>query len=402
MIKRTLRKLTKSQEGQVLPIVLVLLALGGLLLVPTLNHASTSLKGNQVTETKTKALFAADAGVEKAIWKLQNDDSPSCNLADINGMDITVTKENEESVAEGTLYTIRSKATKNGETKEEVIAQLLETQEVHPIFKYAMASNDGLILYSSTVDGDIYAQDITLRASTVKGDAEYTEVFSSQISSVEGDIIKLDEPIEFPGINEEKYKNEADPGTPYYDGDVRILYGQVESGPEDILDGNRIMPYHIGGDFTIQGGNADYRMGPLYVEENLTIRGVGVITLEGSVYSEGSISIQASQLTGSESVVAGGDITLQVGDYDSENIPFILSTEGDITCQTPSTIGAVVYAPDGKIALQADVDIYGAVIGEEECIGKGNTKITYATELENLQGLPGGETTGKIVSWSNK
>jgi len=67
MAKRISRKIIKGQKGQVLPIVLVLLVIGGLLVAPTLHYGSTSLKGHQVTEMKAQELYAADSGVEDGL-----------------------------------------------------------------------------------------------------------------------------------------------------------------------------------------------------------------------------------------------------------------------------------------------------------------------------------------------
>ena len=68
MAKGTLKKIIKGQKGQVLPIVLVLLAIGGLLIAPTLYYASTSLKTqSQVYEFNTLELYSADSGIEDAL-----------------------------------------------------------------------------------------------------------------------------------------------------------------------------------------------------------------------------------------------------------------------------------------------------------------------------------------------
>jgi len=76
MLKRTLQKIILEQKGQTLPIVLVLMLLGGLLIVPTLNYASSTLRINQqVYETKTQSLYAADAGVEDALYKIVTDNA---------------------------------------------------------------------------------------------------------------------------------------------------------------------------------------------------------------------------------------------------------------------------------------------------------------------------------------
>lgn len=77
-----------------MPIVLILLVIGGLLIVPTLNYASTSLKGHQVVETKTKGIYANDAGVEDALHQLKYTESgpdSSYNLGEtVNTMQVSV------------------------------------------------------------------------------------------------------------------------------------------------------------------------------------------------------------------------------------------------------------------------------------------------------------------------
>jgi len=89
--------MVRGQKGQALPIVLVLLVLGGLLIVPTLSYASTSLKGYQVTETKTRGIYASDSGVEDALWQLKSTGtiSPSSYALseNVNLMDVTVETE---------------------------------------------------------------------------------------------------------------------------------------------------------------------------------------------------------------------------------------------------------------------------------------------------------------------
>jgi hypothetical protein len=60
-----------DEAGQALILVLVFLLLGSLTLVPTLAHMSTALKTGIAYEKKTDALYAADAGVEDAIWQIK-------------------------------------------------------------------------------------------------------------------------------------------------------------------------------------------------------------------------------------------------------------------------------------------------------------------------------------------
>ena len=75
MVKRTLNKLIRGEKGQALVIVLILILLGGLIIGPVLNYMSTGLKvGKEVYENKMYELYAADAGIEDALWYLQSDE----------------------------------------------------------------------------------------------------------------------------------------------------------------------------------------------------------------------------------------------------------------------------------------------------------------------------------------
>lgn len=70
------------------------MALGGLLIVPSLNYVSTSLKSGTMFEENVKGLYAAEAGVEDALWKLLNDVPPSLpwhyQITGVNGMTVDV------------------------------------------------------------------------------------------------------------------------------------------------------------------------------------------------------------------------------------------------------------------------------------------------------------------------
>jgi hypothetical protein len=72
--KRTLTKSIKDERGQALMLVLILLLLGSLIIAPMLAHISTGLKvGEEVYEEKMYRLYAADSGVEDALWEIKNE-----------------------------------------------------------------------------------------------------------------------------------------------------------------------------------------------------------------------------------------------------------------------------------------------------------------------------------------
>lgn len=125
-MKGTWNKLRRGEKGQALIIVLILMALGGLIIAPLLGFMSAGLVAGQVFEVKMEGLYAADAGIEDTLWKLLNGYYlPPHYLTDVNGMDVTVEQIGYEETADGKLYTIQSTAELAGETKAEIIAQVL-------------------------------------------------------------------------------------------------------------------------------------------------------------------------------------------------------------------------------------------------------------------------------------
>lgn len=89
-----LSRVRQGEEGAAFLIVLVMMTVGGLLIVPTLNFISTSVRTGEVFEEKLEALYAAEAGVEDALWRMVNDEPSyfpySYELTGINGMTVSV------------------------------------------------------------------------------------------------------------------------------------------------------------------------------------------------------------------------------------------------------------------------------------------------------------------------
>ena len=63
----------KTQAGQAFILVLIVLAIGAVLVVPSLRLTSTALMGTPTVERHTKGLYAADAATEYILWKLAYD-----------------------------------------------------------------------------------------------------------------------------------------------------------------------------------------------------------------------------------------------------------------------------------------------------------------------------------------
>ena len=103
-MKKLLRSLGRNESGQgVLITVLVLLILGALLIVPLLNLMGTGLQAGRVNEERTEEFYAADAGVEDALYKLVNKIDIELldytyYLPDINGKEVQVTLPSQRDV----------------------------------------------------------------------------------------------------------------------------------------------------------------------------------------------------------------------------------------------------------------------------------------------------------------
>ena len=79
---RLLKQMVSSEKGQALPIVLALLVLGGLTIASGLGYTATSLKSSRLLEENVRGIYAADAGMEYALWSLANDMLPGTDLPD--------------------------------------------------------------------------------------------------------------------------------------------------------------------------------------------------------------------------------------------------------------------------------------------------------------------------------
>jgi len=67
------KRLIRGEKGQALLLTLLLLLVGSLILTPALSFMGTGVKSGQVYEQKNAEIYAADSGVEDALWHIRND-----------------------------------------------------------------------------------------------------------------------------------------------------------------------------------------------------------------------------------------------------------------------------------------------------------------------------------------
>jgi len=68
-----MKRLARDEKGQALMLTLLLLLIGSLIVTPVLSFMGTGVKSGRVYEQKDNEIYAADAGVEDAMWHIRYD-----------------------------------------------------------------------------------------------------------------------------------------------------------------------------------------------------------------------------------------------------------------------------------------------------------------------------------------
>jgi len=339
-----MKRLLREEKGSVFIIVLVLLVVGGLVLTPLLGLMSTGLMSGQVYEKKTAELYAADAGVEDAIWSIQtdtltwvNNSSGPWQLA-VNGRNVSVEVHREDLDPQcGVYYTyqILSTAVTDDGGGTAAIESSTEVQAYVELVVFDLLSG---ALVSS---GDIGFH----KDCIVSGDVYYVgNITGKDYTHIDGVEIRIPSDV-FPTQAE----NEA-------------FAAELEEEARN------------GGTYNGTSGNMNISesgdLGPIYVPGNLDISKEVAITLKGVVYVKGHVSCAKTlTVTGSGSIIAEDYIYLsKLADYSVTGDSIIMSLNDDITLKKSDpddalSINALIYAPNGTITFDKDMTVAGSVIG---------------------------------------
>lgn len=358
-MNRILRGLRGYEKGQVLVLALVLLLLGGLIIAPLLGYMSTGLKAGQVHEKKMAELYAADAGIEDAIWKIKEDAPGLPKSLDDDDLSYSIANVNDKVVAVNIDY----------------------------------ISDDGGGIYRviSTADGTTVDSII----SRVHGD--FSDFLDNVITSG-GDIILQPNVEVYPGEGEphgpiDNYPQENWPTaellSAWYLRDVEDL-SPYPNATIDIAVTPSIGPLYRDGDLDIiNGGSAGLTAvlnGTVYVTGNLDIGKTNqefTLDLNGeTIFVEGEIDIGGKcTLTGSGCIIAVGDIFFSPYiDSNPDNYVFVMSVEGTVWFNPGS-------------------DFYGAIAGNVEVQLQPGVSATWTpppTEEEGGVNFPGGGGGGGV------
>ena len=351
-MKIAVKGLIRDEKGQAMVLALILLVIGGLVSAPLLSHMGTGIVTGEVYEVRTAELYAADAGVEDAMWNIQHEVPEvmglshcypdwSYNMPDVNGRSVDVT------------ITLVSNVT----------------------FTYRVVS-------TATADGSGTEIDAYVTGKNKYGD--YCGILNNVLTSPGEITLK-------PGANVTPSEGEEHgPYQDYGDGwpelwELEDFYGeQVEDET----------PYPFG---TIDL-DADMGLGPLYRDGELDIKNSdntpATLTLTGTIYITGDTLIGKTgkdmtlDLNGQTIFVASNSSdpqkALWIGGKCTIEGPGIIIAVGDVYFEPNIEAGMTepifIMSVTGLTNLHPGGDFYGSVAGGIELDLMPGTSVNYPEE----------------------
>jgi len=386
-------------------LALILLAVGGLTTTPLMAYMSTGLIAGELYERSTAEVYAADAGVEDALWQLKQRDPDPVKVpttpgqsrtyplgSTVNNKTIEVTIDMIGGTQGGGLYKVTSTATSDGGSNTTIESYV----QTSPLFwDHAITSTGDVQLQSgSEIYGDIM------------GDV-------SGSGTVYGDVTDPYDPDEWP-----------------FSADFRAFYWPQVC--------NATLPYDSCGKDTLDVSNPEHipPFGPGYHEHdggNLIIKSTAeniTATLTGTVYIKGddatlNIGGEGSQhfyldLNYQTIYVEGRNYDLFQTSKNALYVPpgkvtltgsGVIIAEGNIDFQPNMEAGSeddfiFVLSLYGRINFQPNGTLYGSVAAQEVKVGPGNILTHTDSPVnpetgEQVLGFPADavECVVKILTW---
>jgi hypothetical protein len=377
-MKNIMKRLITDEKGQAMLLAVILLLVGGLIVASLLSFMGTGLLVNPVYEGRVAELYGADAGVEDAVWKIQNQDGYlPCNPSSPPRIyNITV---NDKNVA----VNITSEFSVNNLT-----------------FIYRVVA-------TATGDGSGTQVEAYVDATIVSGD--YSGILDNILTSQNG--IELSPNVE---VNPEEGEHAP---VDYYGGawpTPGVLSNWYWQDVEDET--------HYYSDTEIDLEGQDLNLGPLYIDGELTIENSintpATLTLDGTLYITGDTMITPNQdltleLNGHTIYVASNSSdpqrALWIGGKCTINGPGVIIAVGDIYFEPKGDVGSdegpiFVFSVSGETQTQPQGDFYGCIAGSVMLDIQPGTTMNYPEDEGWYEGLnfPIGGTqylVYSIASW---
>ena len=351
-MKVALKRLARDEKGQALVMVLILLLVGGLITGPLLSYMGTGLNTGNVYERRTDELYAADAGVEDAVWKIQQGEVALCpgdptydyTISDVNGKSVDVTITSFDGSGNLTLtYRVVATATGDG-IGTEIEAYIFG---VNPYGDY-----EGLLGQVLTSQEEIILQP---GANVTPSEGEHAPVEYYEDLWPTGEELAAwylkdvagVEPYDSDTLDLEGFDDERGPF--YRDGDLEIT-NSINNDPPPTLTLTGTV--YITGDTLI--GSTDKDM-------TLDLNGHTIFVASNSTKPP-----KEALYIGGKCTIIGSGIIIAIGD-----IYFEPKTEAGVT--DPIFIMSV----DGETLLQPQGDFYGSIAGSVEVQLQPNASVNY-------------------------
>jgi hypothetical protein len=353
-MKTNMKRLIRDERGNVLTLVLILLVVGGLVLAPLLGLMSTGLVSGTVYERKMDDYYAADAGVEDAIWRIQtnsltfdagNYSYPEPLSVNERSVEVAIYRYDwNPTCGENFTYQIVSTATGEDGSGTTIDAHLsVSYLDLSALLDNAIVSQDTITIKpGNEINGDVWLP---------IADEEHLDVGPGV--TINGTVNDSDDMIiTWPT---------AEQLSTYYLDDVE---GTPDPGPSiDVKDTTTIGPCYREGNLAVDNTGAPATLvleGTVYVAGDLEFRQSGdshnyTIDLnEQTIFVEGEIDFPSSvvSISGSGCIIAVGDINFQPGIAGGEDdFVLVLSITGE-TYFHPSGDFTGCVAGDTHVQLQ--------------------------------------------------
>ena len=368
-MKTIVNRLVRDEKGATLVLVLILLLISGLIIGPLLSYMGTGLITGEVYEKRTDELYAADAGVEDAIWKIQHGETPVCpadpewsyTIADVNGKSLQISIE----YLDGGTYKITSiAATDDGGGTAAITGTQIDAY-ITPIYGDLTGILDQVITSLS---------DYVLQGPTTVEPAEGEE--HGPVNNYVGDWPEADDLAYW-------YWQDVKNESPYTSDSLDVKdYAATGIGP---LSRNGTLDIVNTGadDLTVSLNGTVYVTGDTLIGQTnqaftLDLNGNTIFVESATIGGTGPGGPYALQI-GTKCTVTGSGCIIAVGD---------IEFKPNLDCSEDDYI--LVMSVEGQTYMQPNGDFYGTLAGESEVyIQNGEARWNDPYSVEGGLNFPG-------------
>lgn len=418
----------KQSKGLALPMALLLMFISFVVALPVVNLVYTNLKSSEIVEAKTTGNYAADAGIQYALWKYKNDAGFSGNVTD--NCDEPTTIELPDGGVVGDYYVSVSTCNLTGSFRKVVsIATHKNTGSTttmiaylgtsgYNIFDYVLATlcpGGNLDVYgnNNNIIGDVYISgDITGHGANCAISGNVT--LTGQITGLSGTQIEYtNECLEEPDWMKEKIETFIQ-----RTGVIDNINCPTECKKWTDIAGNYSDPLCISGDMNLLNKGTYNFFNTVCIQGNLNISGESQVTFHKPVKVSGNLvmsnakgkttfkdllivngylsTTRASEFEGKVLVKGEQSIESYEASFSSSvNFYNTFRTIGDIRFQNPQAIYEfhdVVYAESGNAVFINDTYV--------KCRND-NTEIKTAIIADNVVSITGGADITSVDAQGN-